>query len=327
MIADTMAGIVACMVERIRRSRGLTQETLARAAGITRQAVGAIENGRMQPSVGIAIALARALGVAVEDLFVREPPQRPERVARATIGGKVVAHALDAEHLAIEPAQIDLPAVFLAGCDLAVGMLSRHAMLLTQELRVLWLTMTNREALNALRRGRVHAAVVHGDAVTVPNGGFARFELATTQEGWLVARDNPLEIHAASDLERRRVRFVNRPDGSGARQLLDATLRRANVDPRRLNGYGRTVPGQLDAGRAVAQGFADVAVGMASVARIYNLQFIALREERSTLVVPLRMLRSREIRVLLEALRSSAYRRDVESLDAYDISQTGERIA
>ena len=38
-------------------------------------------------------------------------------------------------------------------------------MLRERELRMLWLPMTNRAALEELRRGRVHAAVVHGTAI------------------------------------------------------------------------------------------------------------------------------------------------------------------
>ena len=58
-----MATSVVSRIETLRHERGLSQRNLAQAAGITRQAVGAIESGRMQPSVGIALRLARALGI------------------------------------------------------------------------------------------------------------------------------------------------------------------------------------------------------------------------------------------------------------------------
>ena len=321
-----MSGIVACSLGRTRLARGLSQKALAQAAGVTRQAIGAIENGRVQPSVGIALALAGVLGVSVEQLFATEPAAA-QRSARGTIDGKTIVHPLTAEHLAIEPCQSGLPAVFLAGCDVAVGLLSRHATAHTRDLRVLWLAMTNREALDALRRGRVHAAALHGDVGALRGSAFERFELATTEEGWLLARGNPFGIRGAGDVARKRARLVNRPAGAGARQLLDTQLRRAKVDPLRVAGYDRMVAGQLDAGRAIAQGFADAAVGMASVARMYDLDFVPLRQERCTLVVPRRALRSIEVRVLQEALRSQAYRRDLQALDAYDVTRMGERIA
>lgn len=55
---------------RVQRAlRDLTQADLAELAGITRVSVNAIEGGRMIPSVLLALKLARALGVAVDDLF------------------------------------------------------------------------------------------------------------------------------------------------------------------------------------------------------------------------------------------------------------------
>ena len=47
----------------------LTQEELAGLAGIPRASVNAIEAGRMVPSVLLALKLATALDVAVDDLF------------------------------------------------------------------------------------------------------------------------------------------------------------------------------------------------------------------------------------------------------------------
>ena len=52
-----------------RAIKDLTQADLAELAGITRVSVNAIEGGRMIPSVLLALKLARALGVTVDDLF------------------------------------------------------------------------------------------------------------------------------------------------------------------------------------------------------------------------------------------------------------------
>lgn len=47
----------------------LTQAGLAERAGITRKSINAIEAGKMVPSVVLALKLAQALGVSVEELF------------------------------------------------------------------------------------------------------------------------------------------------------------------------------------------------------------------------------------------------------------------
>ena len=56
-----------------RAKRDLTQAQLADLAGITRKSINAIESGRMVPSTILALKLARALGVTVEELFSIEP--------------------------------------------------------------------------------------------------------------------------------------------------------------------------------------------------------------------------------------------------------------
>ena len=48
---------------------GLTQQDLAARVGVTRQTILSIEKGNYNPSVGLAIRLARVFGVSVEDLF------------------------------------------------------------------------------------------------------------------------------------------------------------------------------------------------------------------------------------------------------------------
>jgi putative molybdopterin biosynthesis protein len=52
-----------------RQARGFSQQQLAGMAGISRQTVSAVESGISDPSLRVALALARALGMTVEDLF------------------------------------------------------------------------------------------------------------------------------------------------------------------------------------------------------------------------------------------------------------------
>jgi len=52
-----------------RLARGFSQQQLAGMAGISRQAVSAVESGLSDPSLRVALALAHALGLTVEELF------------------------------------------------------------------------------------------------------------------------------------------------------------------------------------------------------------------------------------------------------------------
>ncbi|MGB3073040.1 MAG: helix-turn-helix transcriptional regulator [Candidatus Moraniibacteriota bacterium] len=64
-----MEGTVINGIERLRRERGLTQEVLADAVGVTRQTVIALEKGNYVPSVLLALRIARFFGHPVEAIF------------------------------------------------------------------------------------------------------------------------------------------------------------------------------------------------------------------------------------------------------------------
>jgi len=55
-----------------RAERGLTQAELARLAGVTRQTISSIENGKFVPSALLAFVLAKRLKMPVEELFSLE---------------------------------------------------------------------------------------------------------------------------------------------------------------------------------------------------------------------------------------------------------------
>lgn len=52
-----------------REAVGLTQAALADAVDVSRQTVIALESGRYQPSLELALKLARHFGIQVESLF------------------------------------------------------------------------------------------------------------------------------------------------------------------------------------------------------------------------------------------------------------------
>lgn len=63
------------LVNRLRVARAekrLSQEQLAHLAGVTRQTIGAIENGQYYPSALLAFVLARRLETPVTELFLLE---------------------------------------------------------------------------------------------------------------------------------------------------------------------------------------------------------------------------------------------------------------
>ena len=61
-------------IRELRRQKGVSQEALAKACGVTRQTVNAVENNKYDPTLALAFALARELGTTVDALFTPCPP-------------------------------------------------------------------------------------------------------------------------------------------------------------------------------------------------------------------------------------------------------------
>ena len=64
-----MAERLANRLKERRGELGLTQVELAERVGVTRKTVNTVENGIFTPSTTLAITLAAALGLTVEQLF------------------------------------------------------------------------------------------------------------------------------------------------------------------------------------------------------------------------------------------------------------------
>lgn len=73
-------------VRKLRFLNGeMTQEELARRVGVSRQTIVAIEGGRYDPSISLAIRIAREFGVPVEEVFLLG---RAEEKRGSRSGGK-----------------------------------------------------------------------------------------------------------------------------------------------------------------------------------------------------------------------------------------------
>jgi putative molybdopterin biosynthesis protein len=194
-----MAG-VGDRIRSARSARGITQLELARRAGISRQALGAIEAGLYQPGVGVALSVARELGETVETLFAEDGEQACTRidvpwsdrglgpvegstckVALARVAGKVVAVPQPAARLWLSPvagivehigsrraavstyrsqAEID-STLLIAGCDPAVAILTDWLARRRSPVTAVPLRCSSSKALAMLAKGTVHVAGVH----------------------------------------------------------------------------------------------------------------------------------------------------------------------
>jgi len=66
-------------IRRLRFDHGeMTQQELARRAGVTRQTIIAIEAGKYSPSLPLAFRIARAFDLRVDEVFQYREPGNPE---------------------------------------------------------------------------------------------------------------------------------------------------------------------------------------------------------------------------------------------------------
>lgn len=57
-------------IEAIRKERGILQDEMAKAMGVSRQTISSLENGRYNPSIMLAYKIAKYFGMTIEEVFI-----------------------------------------------------------------------------------------------------------------------------------------------------------------------------------------------------------------------------------------------------------------
>ena len=117
-----------------------------------------------------------------------------------------------------------------------------------------------------------------------------------------MAHGNPKAIRNVSDLARKEITLVNRESGAAARMLLDLKMKQAGMMATQVQGYQYAAVSHFDVARHVAEGRADVGVGVLSAADLFGLDFLPLQEERYDLVIPTQLLKASKGRVWTRSL-------------------------
>ena len=192
--------------------------------------------------------------------------------------------------------------------------------------------------LMALKRGVCHLAGAH--LLDTADGSYNRsyvrkylpdmdvhlVNLVLRDQGLLVPKGNPQNIHGLEDLARGDLRFINRQGGSGTRILLDFRLQQLSLKPEAINGYMDEEFTHMAVAVAVLSGTADVGLGIQAAARALDLDFIPVVTEQYDLVIPDRFYRTEGIQVLLATIGGDDFKRRVEALGGYSTAKTGRLI-
>ncbi|MCD6084668.1 MAG: molybdopterin biosynthesis protein [Desulfurococcales archaeon] len=130
--------------------------------------------------------------------------------------------------------------------------------------------------------------------------------------GLIIAKGNPKGITGIKDLLRNDIVMINRNKGSGTRTLLDVKLRdlarELNIKftelTRKIRGYSYEVSTHTAVAAAVAQGRADVGLGIRYAAELYGLDFIKLGNELFDIVINKESINNECVSELIKFLKS-----------------------
>ncbi|MDP2743651.1 MAG: substrate-binding domain-containing protein [Dehalococcoidia bacterium] len=142
-------------------------------------------------------------------------------------------------------------------------------------------------------------------------------------QGLMLAPGNPKHIAGIHDLKRPGITFVNRQKGSGTRMLLDSRLLSLGIAPAKITGYKREESTHIGVATLIAGGQADAGLGAESAAGATGLDFIPLLKERYDLVALQETFGQPTMQRLLEVVRSQSFRKMLDSIGGYDLSDTG----
>ncbi len=189
---------IANNLSRIRQRRGLSAVALAKQTGVSRQTIYAMESASYVPNTAVALRLARALDVSVEDLFhlEGEPAASPrlqdvdllpgdgdveagQPLQLCQVDSRIIAASpapvawhlptadavlleSNSKHTRVQLFQEDTPLenrLLVAGCDPGMSVLARHVRLAGVELVLAH--RNSSQALRLLKDGVVHIAGSH----------------------------------------------------------------------------------------------------------------------------------------------------------------------
>ncbi len=329
-----------------RKALGLTQTELALASQLSRPLISAVETGRHVPSVKAALAIAEVLGTTVEDVFgepdavenhvplLGTPPSGSAPVVAVRVGEVLSYHPL-ADFGAIGSSwgradglfrngrvelfdDADTSGFAVAGCEPALG-LAASLLPGSGPQRLVAIPASSAEAIEALNAGRIHAAVVHGRPGHLRRNARSvrRFALA----GWRVGLAS--RIGLPSELEQLaggKLKAARRDAGAESQRALERALAPYGGAAKLA---GAPASGHLDAARRVADGSADVGVTMETAALVYGLVFAPLEDHRVELRIAEEWEDHPGARALLELVFSESFRRRLDALGGYDMSQAG----
>jgi molybdate-binding protein len=150
--------------------------------------------------------------------------------------------------------------------------------------------------------------------------------LVNRQQGLIVQKGNPQRIKGIIDIKRDDVLFMNRKRGSGTRMWIDQQMKALGFTPEMLHLNTIEASTHAEVAEAVKNESATVGIGVFSVTKQYDLDFIPLFIERYDLVMSAATFSSPLFQPVMEILISSDFHDQVMQLGGYFVDQMGNSL-
>jgi putative molybdopterin biosynthesis protein len=146
-------------------------------------------------------------------------------------------------------------------------------------------------------------------------------EWGRREQGLILPPGNPADIHGPGDLEGRRL--IPRQREAGSFLLLQQLLEAQGLSLDALELVDPPARTEADVAIAVADGKAEVGLGLAAMARQFRLGFVPLVRERYDLLIWRRAYFEPPLQRLWAFCRSAPFAAKVRDLDGYDVGGFG----
>ncbi len=244
----------------------------------------------------------------------------PENVLMLSEGEEVKVALLSK---AIRPADLTIIGSHCIGVDLLLNLINK-----TVPMQAKIINVGSSGGLNAVKRGE---SDISGTRLIEEKTGeynipfLSRLKIDKKaylvrgydrEQGFIIAKDNPMGIKGIEDVLRDDISTVNRNAGSGTRVLLDLELsklaEKKNIPMRELvkkiKGYEIEAKSHSAVAAAVAYGRADIGLAIKTVAEQYELDFIHLKEEKYDLAIPREKFGKKEVQTFIKFLGSNEFK-------------------
>jgi excisionase family DNA binding protein len=161
-------------------------------------------------------------------------------------------------------------------------------------------------------------------ATYLPNVKPVVVNLFYRELGFLTAPGNPLRFRGFEDLNKKKIRFINRQKGSGTRVLLDHHLKNLNISSAEIQGYEKEVYTHFEVGLAILAKEAEVGIATVAAAKLLGLSFIPITQESFDMLMDQATFFDRSVQAFIEVLNSREFRTRVDRLGSYDFKNSGK---